>query len=62
MARQIIDNDGLHPIRSAAGHVALAPGRHRLRVDYFQGPRTRVALILHVTPPGAQERLFGTQL
>jgi hypothetical protein len=60
--RQIIDNDGLHGFRGASGSVTLTPGKHHLRVDYFQGPRWGVGLILHVTPPGAQERLFSPSI
>ena len=54
----IIDNDGLHGMRSMTGTVNLSLGTHKIRVDYFQGPRTEVALQLYVTPPGGMERIF----
>ena len=54
----IIDNDGLHGVKGVAGTVSLSPGAHKIRVDYFQGPRTEVALLLYVTPPGEKERVF----
>jgi hypothetical protein len=31
----------------------LQAGIHRITIDYFQGPRLYVALILEVKPPGA---------
>ncbi|MBL9032660.1 MAG: S8 family serine peptidase [Phycisphaerae bacterium] len=33
--RLIVNNDGLHPLRSRSGSVALDAGYHRFRVDYF---------------------------
>jgi hypothetical protein len=53
----IIDNDGIHPPRSASGNVHLAPGRHQIEVDYFQGPRYEIALQLFWTPPGEEESI-----
>ncbi len=32
----VVDNDGLHEIHEESGHVALAAGRHAIRVDYFE--------------------------
>ncbi|APR81829.1 Alpha-1,2-mannosidase [Minicystis rosea] len=56
--RVIINNDGQHPPKSARGTVTLAPGKHRIRVDYFQGPRYEIALQLHVTPPGGARQIL----
>jgi outer membrane protein OmpA-like peptidoglycan-associated protein len=42
----VIDNDGIHGVKTVDGTVALAPGRHAIRVDYMQGPRNVVALVL----------------
>ena len=53
----IIDNDGVHPPGSATGKAYLTPGRHQIEVDYFQGPRTEIALQLFWTPPGGQESI-----
>ena len=33
----VIDNDGLHGMVTARGVMALAAGRHRLRIEYFEG-------------------------
>ena len=56
----VVDNDGIHPPRDVSGSVDLSPGIHRLRVSYFQGPRTAVALVLKVAPPGEELRVFST--
>jgi hypothetical protein len=59
---QVIDNDGVHGATGIAGEIRLKPGEHRIRVSYFQGPRTQVALILAVIPPGDDEfSLFSTE-
>ena len=59
---QVIDNDGQHAPRGIAGVSKLKRGEHRIRVSYFQGPRTQVALILAVIPPGDDEfSLFSTE-
>jgi len=57
----VIDNDGQHSPRGYAGTTKLRRGDHRIRVSYFQGPRTQVALILAVAAPGEEEfSLFST--
>jgi len=58
----VIDNDGTHPPKGVGGTCKLKNGEHRIRVSYFQGPRTQVALILAVIPPGDDEfSLFSTE-
>ena len=58
---QVIDNDGQHPPKGIAGTCKLRHGEHTIRVSYFQGPRTQVALILAVIPPGDDDfSLFST--
>jgi hypothetical protein len=54
----VIDNDGNHAPLSRRGALDLSEGKHELRLRYFQGPRTLVALQLFVTPPGRGEHLF----
>lgn len=57
----IVDNDGVHPPRTEQGEVELSGGVHRLRVPYFQGPRSEVALVLEVAGPGDEQmRIFTT--
>lgn len=53
--RLVIDHDGVHGECSADSTVALTQGAHRIRVWYFQGPATDIALQLFVQPPGAEE-------
>lgn len=55
-----VDNDGIHPPQIRMGRVALNGGIHRIRVSYFQGPRTEVALVLQVAGPGEELRVFST--
>jgi hypothetical protein len=59
---EVIDNDGQHAPKGIAGTCKLKQGEHRIRISYFQGPRTQVALILAVIPPGDDEfSLFNTE-
>ena len=58
---QVIDNDGTHAARGYAAVDKLKRGEHRIRVSYFQGPATEVALILAVIPPGDDDfSVFNT--
>jgi len=56
----VVDNDGIHPIATHNGSVELAGGIHRIRVQYFQGPRLQVALVLEIAPPDEELRVFST--
>jgi hypothetical protein len=56
----IIDNDGVHPPLWKDGSIELAGGLHRIRVSYFQGPKWAIALVLKVSGPGEQLRVFST--
>ncbi len=44
----VIDNDGTHGALLLYGAIVLKKGSHNIRVSYFQGPRTAVALVLKV--------------
>ena len=57
----VVDNDGTHPPRTREESVMLRRGIHTLRVEYFQGPRFQVALILEVARPGEEPRVFSTE-
>jgi outer membrane protein OmpA-like peptidoglycan-associated protein len=48
--REVIDNDGIHGLVPVDGAVELAAGIHEMRVQYFQGPREEVALMLEWGP------------
>jgi hypothetical protein len=56
----IADNDGVHSTTVRIGSIRLAGGTHMIRVPYFQGPGTTVALMLEVAGPGEQPRIFST--
>jgi outer membrane protein OmpA-like peptidoglycan-associated protein len=46
----VIDNDGIHGPGAIDGEATLAAGIHEVRVQYFQGPREEVALMLEWGP------------
>ena len=47
-SKLVIDNDGQHGTRMKEGTIPLMPGKHTIEVQYFQGPRDEVALVLDV--------------
>jgi len=49
----VIDNDGQHPPRVLDGAVNLTAGNHTVVLEYFQGPRTQIALELFWIPANA---------
>jgi hypothetical protein len=57
----VIDNDGLHPPQTKYGIIELSGGIHSIRVQYFQGPRFNVALVLEVAIPHEELRVFSTE-
>ena len=54
----VVDNDGLHAPAAKEAEYCLATGSHAIRVHYFQGPRTEVALQLTVAPPDGDFETF----
>ncbi len=56
----IVDNDGIHSTEVRLGSARLAGGMHTIRVPYFQGPATTVALMLEIAGPGEPSRIFTT--
>lgn len=48
--REVIDNDGIHGVDARDAEVTLAAGLHAVRVQYFQGPREDIALVLEWGP------------
>jgi len=62
--QMVVDNDGIHPVATKSGRVDLAGGIHKIRVQYFQGPRLQVALVLEIAGPDNPEqalRVFSTE-
>ena len=47
----VVDNDSPHPARLRSGQIALEPGFHLFRLEYFQAGAAR-ALEVHVEGPG----------
>lgn len=58
--RLAADNDGIHPPRHQTATLNLAGGIHRIRVSYFQGPKDLLALVLHVSGPNGNWKIFST--
>jgi outer membrane protein OmpA-like peptidoglycan-associated protein len=48
----VIDNDGIHPPVEKKGTIKLRRGFHTIEVQYFQGPRYQVALVLSLVENG----------
>jgi hypothetical protein len=55
----VIDNDGVHRATAVSGGATLTRGIHEIKVEYFQGPRFTVALVLAVSPPSEPWRIFS---
>src|SRR5678809_302073 len=58
--QMVVDNDGIHPIATHSGIVELSGGIHKIHVQYFQGPRLQVALMLQIAAPHQEVRIFST--
>ena len=54
----IINNDGIHPPKKSEGSIFLKKGFHSIEVQYFQGPRYQVALVLSYDKNG-KETIFN---
>jgi hypothetical protein len=52
--RQVVDNNGLHSMQCRDGRIELSAGRHAMTLDYFQGPRTEIGLVLDWQLPGGE--------
>ena len=51
--RVVLDNDGLSaPGKTPEASIDLPEGSHKIRVDYFQGPRDALGVILYWKMPG----------
>ncbi len=50
--KTVINNDGIHPPAEKSGSIFLKRGLHKIEVQYFQGPRYQVALVLSIFKNG----------
>jgi outer membrane protein OmpA-like peptidoglycan-associated protein len=57
--KDIIDNDGVHGTLEKTATMALSRGRHAIKVWFYQGPATELALQLFVKPAGGEEKIFA---
>ena len=57
----VVDNDGVHQAQALSASATLSRGVHELELDYFQGPRFAVALVLAVAPPAGAWRIFDME-
>lgn len=57
----IIDNDGIHGPGSRLGEVKLDDSKHSIRLEYFQGPPTEIALQLFATLEKENEQIFSSE-
>ena len=56
----VVDDGGAHGAYAISGSATLTRGVHEIKVEYYQGPRFTVALVLAVAPPGQPWRIFNT--
>lgn len=54
----LIDNDGTHSELEKGARVYMTQGYHALQVEYFQGPRTHIALELFWKRPGSNYKEY----
>src|SRR2546423_1672400 len=54
----LINNDGIHGPTSKLGEIKLDTSRHTMKLEYFQGPRTEIALQLFSTYQTENEEIF----
>jgi len=52
----IVNNDGLHAVKTASGGTTLNAGSHHIVIDYFQGPKWRIALQIFVKGTNMPEK------
>jgi outer membrane protein OmpA-like peptidoglycan-associated protein len=57
--KQVMANDSIHAPAEASGDSELTVGVHTIKIWYFQGPATQIALQLWLTPPGGEEKIFS---
>jgi len=56
----LLDNDGKHKPSTVQGSRDLSTGTHQIEVQYFQGPKYFVALVLEVARENGSFEVFST--
>lgn len=59
--RLVVDNDGMHEPRSRSGIVDLTEGVHHFTLNYYQGPRVKIALQLSWERPQSGLSIIGSE-
>jgi hypothetical protein len=59
---KIVDNDGVHPTQEKSGPVHLRVGTHSLRIDWYQGPGTEMALEFYCNKMGGAKAICTGKL
>src|SRR6185369_10587497 len=54
----VIDNDGLHSQRERSGEIDLDNSTHKIKLQYYQGPRTEIGLQLFATLNSEKQEIF----
>lgn len=58
----VVDNDGLHGMRTERGNLTLTAGMHDIEIQYFQGPRTEIGLQWFWQPPDSTEQIVPPEV
>ena len=57
--KEVINNDGVHSVKTEDTTIDLTKGEHELVIKYFEGPRTSIALQLFwETPSNRSKRII----
>ncbi len=60
--KKVVDNDGDHGVKEAAGDIALNPGKHAIRVEYFNGGGGYWLDVFYKTPDGPKQLIPAEKL
>jgi hypothetical protein len=54
--KQVLDNNGSHPMQKKDGEIELAPGQHEVKLEFFQGDG-QMGCKFSWAPPGKNEEI-----
>jgi hypothetical protein len=58
----VIDNGGIHAIKSVTGAVTLEKGTHKIMIKYFDGGGGAVFNLSWIPPGGGEKEIPGERL